>query len=247
MTSDHETAATEHGRTGAVPAVFGEPLLTLDAPFSYRCRGCSRCCREFRIQVNPYEIFRLARHLHLSTTEFIAHHLENGPWLRHKDDGTCVYLGAQGCTVHAARPLVCRLYPLGRHIDPNRVERFAHIRPHPETEGIYGTRGTVADYLQTQDALPFIEAADRYLMLFHRLYATLQSGVDADADATAATLHAHTGTTNAPPPDLLDPDRVIREHYPDLDPESLDPESALNRHIAALESWLDNNSRGEMS
>lgn len=238
------TGEAGHGETNAIPTVFGQPLLTRASPFSYRCHGCSRCCREFRIQVNPYEIFRLARHLHLSTTEFIAHHLENGPWLRHKDDGTCVHLGTGGCSVHPARPLVCRLYPLGRHVDPDRTERFAHIKPHPQTEGEYGTAGTVADYLDTQGAKPFLEAADRYLALFHRLYEWLQSETVAATEATTATLRAHTGATTAPPPDLLDPDQVIRRHFPGLDPVQMDATAALDRHIDALESWFDENCRG---
>ena len=32
-----------------------------DTRFSYRCTRCNSCCVDKRIQVNPYEIARLAR------------------------------------------------------------------------------------------------------------------------------------------------------------------------------------------
>ena len=50
-------------------------------------------------------------------------------------DAQMLFLGERGCTVHADRPLVCRLYPLGRHIDEHGAESFYHLEPHPQTEG----------------------------------------------------------------------------------------------------------------
>jgi uncharacterized protein len=222
------------------PTVFGEPALTRGSAYCYVCRGCSRCCRNFRIQVNPYEIARLARHLSLSTTEFIARHLEDGPYLGHRTDGTCIFLGERGCSVHAARPLVCRLYPLGRRVTSTDDELFAHIQPHPESEGEYGDDGTVADYLAAQGAAPFIAAADRYLDVFRRLFAALQRNTASrDAEATMNVLRSHAGPQGAVPPELLDPDRTIRQQSVNPPPETLDPEAVMALHIAAIESWLN--------
>jgi hypothetical protein len=220
------------------PTVFGEPSLTRVSRYRYRCGACNRCCQNYRIQVNPYEILRLARYLGLSTTAFIARYLEQGPYLPHRKDGACSFLGPSGCTVHSARPLVCRLYPLGRHISAAGEERFSHLRPHPETEGEYGDDGTVEDYLQSQGALPYIAAADRYFALFHRLLSVFQQDAPVADAETAETLRAHAGLGSRPLPDLLDPDRTVARHTVDSQPGSLDPETAMALHLDAVDSWL---------
>ena len=99
------------------------PLTTFDkrreSAFSYSCQGCSRCCYHKVIRVGPYEALRLARHLGISTTTFLREHTEaGGTVLRTRpEDGGCVFLGAEGCTVHPARPLACRIYPLSWYRD----------------------------------------------------------------------------------------------------------------------------------
>jgi hypothetical protein len=151
----------------------GDERLVRSSPFSYQCGGCSRCCRNKLIQVNPYEIARLASKLGMSTTDFIGAHLD-GVYLRRKDDGNCGFLNAQGCSVHEARPLVCRLYPLGRHVSEAGEESFSHLDPHPQTIGEYGEAATVQEWISAQGAQPFIEAVDAYLSLFYRLFKVIE-------------------------------------------------------------------------
>ena len=92
--------------------------------FGYFCHACSRCCQGKVIQVNPYEIARLARHLDVSTGAFQEKWTEGGKGtvLARTEDDACVFLGRGGCTVHGDRPLVCRLYPLGRQYFPDGTE-----------------------------------------------------------------------------------------------------------------------------
>jgi len=144
--------------------------MTRSTPFSYACGRCSRCCHHKGIALNPYEVLRLARNRGLTTTEFIARYTDRaGTRLAQRADGSCVFLAAGGCGVHADRPLVCRIYPLARHVSPEDEETFSELEPHPQTEGRYGADGTVGDYLDAQGAGPFMEAADRYLNLFRAL------------------------------------------------------------------------------
>jgi uncharacterized protein len=114
------------------------------------------------IQVNPYEVLRLARGLGLSTGDFIDRFVDaDRVALRRSAVGTCVFLGDSGCTVHADRPLVCRLYPLGRIVRAGR-ERWVEL---PAADGSIGERdtgGSVAEYVASQGALPFMLAADEY-------------------------------------------------------------------------------------
>ena len=142
--------------------------LGRDSAFSFRCHACNRCCRHKTIQVNPYELARLSRGLGLPVAEVVERYTDGGVHLRQREDGNCVFLGPAGCSVHGDRPLVCRLYPLGRIVGPDS-EEFVDAAPHPETEGAWGTDGTIADYLEQQDALPYMELADAYFGLFLKL------------------------------------------------------------------------------
>ena len=143
---------------------------TGDTAFSYACHRCRRCCHDKLIQVNPYEIARLARRLGLTTTVFLRDYLADPPHLRRTDDGACVFLGPEGCTVHPDRPLVCRVYPLGRHIQVGGEPRYLRIEPHPQSAGVYGTDGTIDRYLAGQGVADFIAAADQYLSVLQALF-----------------------------------------------------------------------------
>jgi Fe-S-cluster containining protein len=148
-----------------------ESTMTRRSRFSYHCQACCRCCHNKRIQLNPYEIARLAHHLGISTGEFIARYMAaDGPYLLFLDNSACVFLSDQGCSVHSDRPLVCRLYPLGRHLSGEGVETFSRIKPHPQSEGIYGDDGTVEEFIHAQGVPVYMQAADRYLRLFYRMF-----------------------------------------------------------------------------
>jgi Fe-S-cluster containining protein len=129
--------ASERNRTAAafnplVETAHRTPLPLLPAAplgaagaFSYEYKRCLRCCTGKRIRVNPYEVFRLARHLGTSTTDFLARYtIEGGTELARTGDERCVLLGESGCSVHPDRPLVCRLYPLGRHVKGGEPDRY---------------------------------------------------------------------------------------------------------------------------
>lgn len=130
--------------------------------FSYHCNRCNRCCRDRRIQVNPYEVLRLARNCGLTTGEVVERHVDTERMaLRRRSDGTCVFLGSSGCTVHADRPLACRLYPLGR-IVRGSDETWVLLPPADGSEGVRGTTGEVKSYVGKQGAIPYMRAADAY-------------------------------------------------------------------------------------
>ncbi len=149
--------------------------LERTSPFGYTCHRCLGCCRFKKIQLNPYEIARLAKNRGLSTTDFIGRYTTNGGTvLRFDEEGTCVFLDDRGCSVHPDRPLVCRLYPLGRHVHFLGVEYFNQMASEPGCRGVFHDNGTVAQYLDEQGAEPFMHAADLYLDLLRRLLDALQ-------------------------------------------------------------------------
>jgi hypothetical protein len=152
-----------------------------------------------------------------------------GAHLTRRDDGNCSFLGPEGCTVHPDRPLVCRIYPLGRHVSPDGTERWSHVTPHPQTAGVYSKQGTVADYLEAQGAAPFMRAADEYATWLRRAVEVLEALAGGDAEEAAQAA------------DLLDMDAMIAAHCGKTgETEPLDIEARKALHLSLLAGWLDN-------
>lgn len=196
--------------------------------FGYVCRACSRCCYHKRIQVNPYEIARLARLTGQSGEQFRAKCTEDGQGthLKQKDDGACIFLGPQGCGVHPDRPLVCRLYPLGRRSRADGTEEWVHLVPHPQSEGVYSKNGTIAAYIAAQGALPFMRAADAYAQWVRDAYAALHSDGEHSQAASAE--------------DLLDMDAAISAYCAwSGEPEPEDIETRRELHLRILNRQLE--------
>jgi len=212
--------------------------LTRDSPFSYACRACSRCCHDYYIAVNPHEVTLLARHLGMSTTSFAASLLAGGPFLRREASGACTFLGPRGCTVHAARPLVCRLYPLGREVSGDGSERFLRMTPHPQTAGEYGRAGTVDDFLRAQGALPLMEAADEYSALLADLIDVMRTGRDDHRTELGDALERVRTEPLLGFSDWLDPDRVLAATCPDVNTVDLTAEDTTRMHLEQLRIWI---------
>ncbi len=215
-------------------------LHARDTAFSYTCGACSRCCYGKRIVVNPYELARLARHRDLSTTELIARFtVDGGTALAVRPDGGCVFLGGDGCTVHADRPLVCRLYPLGRIVQPDGGEIFVEVEPHPETAGVYGRDGTVGAYVESQGVAPYIAAGDRYYAVLVKLMSLSASADGTPAPAPSAE-PAGDAELDAESARFVDADLAVRaECQRTGEPFPADVESLVDKHIAVLERWVE--------
>jgi len=213
--------------------------------FGYVCHRCLKCCHHKRIQINPYEIARLARNRGLRTSEFRAAWTENGAgsYLSQTKNGACVFLGDEGCTVHPDRPLVCRLYPLGRCITADGSESFSHAQTHPQSHGEFIQRGTIADFLSAQDAHPFMQAADEY---FYWICAVRSSMDQAHAPLTAELSVEDNGTAR----DLLDMDAAIARHCaatPETEPTDIEARKELHLKILYQELESTNGARYEQT
>ncbi len=188
--------------------------------FSYDCLGCGRCCANKTIRLNPFEIAMLAKQRCISTTELIALATEeNTPVLRTRPDGFCIFHQAgAGCIVHAARPLACRLYPLAIHRQGD-ITTYSRLEPRPQSPGIYGDSGTVADFIAGQGVAEYREMLEAYLSLIKDLYGawSARSGNEVLPRATDAFQA-----------DLLDIDGMLPENSNDP------PRVKAERHIAAL-------------
>jgi len=186
--------------------------------FGYECKACSRCCQHKVIQVNPYEVARLARLKGTTTGAFRQACTENGEGVvlkRTDDTDTCIFLKNGGCSVHSDRPLVCRLYPLGRHAAPDGTEKWVHVTPHPQSAGVYTRKGTIANYIAAQGALPFMRAADGYAQWVRDAHAFLESAADRVADDLVdmdAAIARHCEKSGVPEPDDIEQRRLMHMH-----------------------------------
>ena len=119
------------------PETIRERLFPIqDGRFRFDCHPgvpCfTECCRALTLMLTPYDVLRLARHLALSTTDFLDQYTdvvarEGSPLpsviLCMRDDArqTCPFVSSEGCTVYPDRPSACRIYPLARASRTHRV------------------------------------------------------------------------------------------------------------------------------
>lgn len=212
--------------------------LHRDSPFSFACRACGRCCQGKVILVGPHEILGMARALGIGTTEFLSRYAEGGgTTLRTTDDGRCVFVGPEGgCRVHPRRPLVCRLYPLGRQTGGDGGERFALYGAHPGCEGVVGRDGTVASFLESQGVEPYLEWARRYSELYVRMIEIL-GRAEPEPEPEDSSAPEKPDAQLSP---WLDIDASLAEYCAarGLAPPA-DIGAAIDLHIRAMEEWLE--------
>lgn len=103
------------------------------------CRGCSYCCQEMgeSVVLTPFDICELTLHLEKSFDELMEDKIElymtDGmvmPNLKMAGETeacgsreVCGFLNSEGrCSIHAFRPGLCRLFPLGRNYEIKQTE-----------------------------------------------------------------------------------------------------------------------------
>ena len=113
-----------------LPDDFMDHALSLEDTFQFRCRQCGECCKHREdILISPYDLFRMTRRLRMRPVDFVDRYCmtyigQNSrlPVVIFKavgEEQVCPMIRDNRCSVHAAKPTVCALYPLGRAV---RVE-----------------------------------------------------------------------------------------------------------------------------
>jgi len=218
--------------------------LNRSSPFFFKCQVCSACCHNKAIRVAPYEGLRLARNLKITTTELYRTYTEEGGTiLRNKPDGSCIFLDSRGCGVHADRPLVCRLYPLGQIIDGKGAAKYASMPLHPDCLGLFGTDGTVESYLESEGTLPYFRYDQVYSAVYKKIMGKL-SELKPAGEARHRTADPEAGGWGVAAPgsllsSWLDIDASVASYCRKKrreKPENLD--EIITLHIQALEEWI---------
>lgn len=162
------------------------------------CKGCSDCCRGMgdTILLDPLDCVRLSEGFHKSFEELlettIALHVEDGLILPHMQmtdaNGQCVCLNEEGrCSIHAFRPGLCRLFPLGRNYEVGKLKYFL-LEDCPAKNK---TKVKIEKWLQ----VPELSKYETYLTDWHYLLkdfrekaTELQSAQGEEADVAQETL-----------------------------------------------------------
>jgi Fe-S-cluster containining protein len=88
------------------------------------CGPCRACCRSELIALLAEEGDDIASYDHEMV---FINGFGDFPFLKHKKNGECVYLGRDGCTIHARRPHICRFFDCrGFYLSKTRAERLEH-------------------------------------------------------------------------------------------------------------------------
>lgn len=107
------------------------------------CHGCSECCRDMgnSVILDPCDVYRLQQGLGKGLDALIEEgkvelNVVDGcilPNLRMVGEGeACAFLDRQGrCGIHAFRPSICRLFPLGRYYEQGDFKYMLQIHECP--------------------------------------------------------------------------------------------------------------------
>lgn len=145
------------------------------------CAGCSSCCQgmEDTIVLDPYDMYRLTLVLGKGFEELLDEAFTLGlvdglalPRLKLAgEDNRCVFLNREGrCSIHAYRPGICRLFPLGRIYEDGSCWYFLQIHECPKKNK---TKVKVQKWLDT----PNIRQYEHFLLQWHDLRTRLKEAV----------------------------------------------------------------------
>ena len=136
------------------------------------CEGCSECCRGMgsSIILDPMDIWRIQKGIGKGFQAL----LEEGKIELNMADGmilpdlkmdtereACPFLDSRGrCSIHACRPGLCRLFPLGRYYEENGFKYFIQIHECRKQD-----RGKIK--IKKWLGIPNLKAYENYIMEWH--------------------------------------------------------------------------------
>lgn len=148
------------------------------------CHGCSACCHGMgtSITLDPLDIFRLCGGLSGSFSELMADKIELNivdslilPNLKMAGaQEACAFLSPEGrCSIHAFRPGICRLFPLGRFYEDGDFRYFLQVHECPKEKK---SKVKVKKWLDTPD----LKKYEKFICDWHYYLKALQKKVEAD-------------------------------------------------------------------
>lgn len=141
------------------------------------CSGCHKCCEGMAdtIIVSPRDVWRMKKALGCSFQELMETSLTlsvvDGLILPHiaMSGKACFYLNASGrCSIHKARPDICRLFPLGRIYEG---DDFGYFLQKDECPAEMKTKVKVSKWIGESN----ISEYENYIRIWHRFLRQTES------------------------------------------------------------------------
>lgn len=150
------------------------------------CKNCHACCVDMggTIILDPLDIYNMTKELSVTFEQLLAEHIElnvvDGIILPNiKMNGNtdkCRFLNEEGrCSIHSARPGICRLFPLGRIYEDRDFKYFLQIYECPKKNK---SKVKIKNWLGIEN----INAYESFIKEWHYLLEDLQEKVLKEAD-----------------------------------------------------------------
>ncbi|MBW2556848.1 MAG: YkgJ family cysteine cluster protein [Deltaproteobacteria bacterium] len=141
----------------------------------------NRCCRNLNLFLYPYDVIRLKRRLDMDSDQFLEKYVDivlrpssffPDVLLRmsQKEEKTCPFLNASGCSVYPDRPDTCRTFPVEQGVfydaERNRTEFIHFFRPPDFCMGQHEKKAwTPQTWAKDQDAVLYNKMTARWAEL----------------------------------------------------------------------------------
>jgi Fe-S-cluster containining protein len=143
------------------------------------CKGCSACCQGMgnSIVLDPFDLYRLVTNLNTTFEQLLVDQIElnivDGMIMPNlKMIGVsekCSFLNTEGrCGIHAFRPGICRLFPLGRFYENQTFKYFLQVH---ECKKQNKTKIKVRKWIDTAD----IKNNEQFVIDWHYFLKEIQN------------------------------------------------------------------------
>ena len=150
------------------------------------CKNCHACCEDMggSIVLDPLDIFNMTNKLSVTFEQLLAEHIELGvvdgiilPNIKmNGNSDKCRFLNKEGrCSIHDARPGICRLFPLGRIYEDRSFKYFLQVHECPKENK---SKVKIKNWLGIEN----INAYEKFVNRWHYLLVDLQEKVLKEAD-----------------------------------------------------------------
>ncbi|HEY6913866.1 MAG TPA: YkgJ family cysteine cluster protein [Paludibacter sp.] len=231
-------------------------ILKLSDKLPLTCSRAGNCCHGNKVLLNPWELACLAGEKKISAREFRDLYTEwngvrlwfNGAVGYNGKQACSQYVNETGCSVHIARPLACRLFPLGRQIQNGETVYMHQGRTFPCLEGCSEVLNlpycSVTEYLVGQQTERWELVQNTYLELVQLLAdiafeLLLDSGLAESGDKK--TLQQWRLMANESPEQLAErigQNWLDQLTIPNLDIDTQQPQLFCEQHVILLQQQL---------
>lgn len=96
-------------------------FLSKKSRIRFQCQRSGQCCHHNQVMLNPFDIMEMAKFLEMPSPvflkQYVSLHIGGGShlpiaMLKQIQDGECAFLQNRKCSIHPAKPKICRAFPL---------------------------------------------------------------------------------------------------------------------------------------